>query len=279
MGRGGYFRSGRNSVTRAPGAALRRAVRVRAGTGRPGPRRPPGGFGPARIRGGRRRAVPGTGRPGGRPCGTRRGRSGAPAGTCPVGCSGAPPLGVPRNGNGTGRLRPRRAPAGRHRAGAGRTRSAGAPDRRGQARPGAGQRPGHSPGAVRRPGVWSRGARSAFADMSRSVSAAPAGVNPRPEPPNAPLAGFRVHPAHPLQPALFPALRPARGLTSTAEKRGRISWPRNAAATRSPGSAPAPRPRGPPPAQDCRRCAHTLHDSSRPPGTYPKAPAPRAAGP
>lgn len=173
-------------------------------------------------------------------------------GTCPVGCPGAPPLEVPRDGNGSGGRGsggparwPCGAPAGRHRAWAGRTRSAGAPDRRGQARPRAGQRPGHSPGAVRRPGVWSRGARSAFADMPRSVSAAPAGVNPRPWPPNAPLADLRVHPVHPLRPALSPALRPARHLTSAAEKRGRISWPRNAAATRSPRSAPDPGSRHP----------------------------------
>lgn len=136
----------------------------------------------------------------------------------------------------------------RHVPGPGRNRagpSGGAPARRGQARPGAGQRPGHAPGSVQRPVVWSRGARSAFADMSRSVSAAPAGVNPRARPPNGPVTLPHAHPAHRLRPARSSTRRATRGAAPAAEKRGRNSWPRNAAAMRSPGSAPDPAPTGP----------------------------------
>lgn len=172
-----------------------------------------------------------------------RSRSGRPG--------GAPPLEVHhRTGAGVGRawpgrtLRggpPRGTDAGRDRVG----RSGGAPARRRQARPRAGQRPGHAPGSVQRPVVWSRGARSAFADMSRSVSVAPARVNPRPWPPNTSPACPRAHPEHRLRPALSPSPRPVHGPTSAAENRGRNSRPRNAAATVSPGSAAAHRPRGP----------------------------------
>ncbi|MGY4388959.1 hypothetical protein ACVWXB_002258 [Streptomyces sp. TE12347] len=160
------------------------------------------------------------------------------------------PGGAPPDGSGVRRARPggtlrggptRGTDARRDRAG----RSGGAPARRRQARPRAGQRPGHAPGSIQRPVVWSRGARSAFADMSRSVSVAPAGVNPRPWPPNALPTRPHVHPSHRLRPALSPTPRPVRGPTSAAENRGRNSWPRNAAATLSPGSAPAHRPRGP----------------------------------
>ncbi len=57
---------------------------------------------------------------------------------------------------------------------------------------GAGQRPGHSPGSVQRPGVWSRVARSSVADMARRLSAPPPPVNPLPRPPG--VAGTNLSP-------------------------------------------------------------------------------------
>lgn len=179
---------------------------------------------------------------------------------------GAPPLGVHhRTGGGRAgvarrdpRHRRRPGPGGPVGRGAGSTGSGAA----GQTRPRAGQRPGHAPGSVQRPVVWSRGARSAFADMSRSVSAAPAGVNPRPRPPSAPLDRLDVHPADHVRPAVSSTPGPAHRPTRTAEKRGRISWPRNAAATRSPGSTPTARGADP-----------TPPPRARTPGACPRGPA------
>ncbi len=241
-------------MTERPGAALRRAVRVRwrvrvrvrvhgdAGArwrgagyarGRGGPSGGPGRAPTlARNPGERRRAalargVPVVHHPWRCTTGRERGRAGVARRDYEAAPQGPPT----RTGAGPG---PDRV-----------GRSGGAPARRRQARPRAGQRPGHAPGSIQRPVVWSRGARSAFADMSRSVSVAPAGVNPRPWPPNALPTCPHIHPAHRLRPALSPTPRPVSGPTSAAENRGRNSWPRNAAATLSPGSAPAHRPRGP----------------------------------
>lgn len=237
MGRGDYFRSGRNSVTSALGAAPRRAVRVRAGA-----------YGCVRVQVG----GAGSGRPGPRESGNAPAPVRASRGTTPGGAPGQDRI---------GHAALRRTGASRDRAG--RTRSAGPPDRRGQAQPGAGQRPGHSPGTVRRPGVRSRGARSAFADMSRSVSAARAGVNPRPRPPKAPLTSPRAHPAHPVRPALSPMPRPL----SPLHPDGRKAWP-DFTAPQCGRHAFAGIP-----ARGARAAARrTPHASPGPPGTCPMSP-------
>ncbi|CAM5425364.1 hypothetical protein SAVIM40S_05522 [Streptomyces avidinii] len=156
-----------------------------------------------------------------------------PGGVVREGPGGAPPLGVPRDGNGSVGRRPVRWPRwgttwrwpGQAFRRIGGVRGGRGPDS------GPDTRPARYRG--RGCGAAGRGMRSRTCPGACQRLRPP--VNPRPQPPNAPARGPPAHPDHPLRPALSSVPRTAHHPLPTAENRGRISCPRNAAATRSPG--------------------------------------------
>ncbi len=230
---------------------------------------PSGGPGPRPEPGRATSRRPGTGRPGGAPPLEVHHRTGAwSGGRGPQGLRGGP-----AGGTDAGRGRTGPGPGGPVRRGAGSAAS-GAAEGRTAARTRA--RLGTEAG-----GVEPRGEECVRGHVPERVSGPGGGQPPTaaterpPRPPPRP-------PRTPPTTCTFTTSRPVHGPTSAAEKRGRISWPRNAAATRSPGSTPARRPRGPRPGRARRprppgravsfRSRPSLPDlvGPGPPGTAPR---------